>query len=223
MDRSVSPRPLPIALTRLDTALCVVVGGGGIATRKVKSLLQSGANVRVISPALHPELAAWRDAGQFQHVARRYAEGDLADAFLVIAATDRREVNAAVADEAYRRGVLVNIVDDPHRSSFWTMATVTRGDVVLAVSTGGDSPALAAHIRRKLETTFGPEYGVLAERLGRLRRALADTVPPAARAELWRALATDEVLGWIAAGQAEKVEAYVEALLAGLETTDDGR
>jgi len=101
------------------------------------------------------------------------------------------------------------------------MGAVNRGDVVLAVSTGGDSPALAAHIRRKLELTFGPEYGVLAERLGRLRREIAHTVPPAARTELWRALATDEVLGWIADGQAEKVEAYIEALL--LETTTDHR
>lgn len=207
------PQPYPIALTRLAGLRCVVVGGGEVALRKVGALLASGAQVEVISPALQPQLAEWRDAGRLQHTARPYGAGDLQGAFLVIAATDRREVNAAVAIEAQQRGVLHNIADDPDAGNFHTLAAVQRGDVLLAVSTGGGSPALAAQIRRKLETTFGPEYGVLAARLGALRREIGHTLAPAVRTRLWRALASDEMLALIRAGDLAQFEARVAALL----------
>jgi siroheme synthase-like protein len=208
-----APQPYPIALTGLRGLRCVVVGGGEVALRKVGALLDSGAQVELISPTLQPELAAWRDAGRLQHMARPYAPGDLAGAFLVIAATDRREVNAAVAAEARERGMLHNIADDPDAGNFHTLGAVQRGDVLLAVSTGGGSPALAAHIRRKLETTFGPEYGVLAARLGALRREIGRSLTPAARTQLWRALATDEMLALIRAGDLAQFEARIAALL----------
>lgn len=206
-------KPYPIVLTQLAQVRCVVVGGGEVALRKVGALLDSGAQVEVISPALQPQLGAWRDAGRIQHTARPYTVGDLAGAFLVIAATDRREVNAAVAAEAQQRGMLHNIADDPDAGNFHTLGAVSRGDVLLAVSTGGGSPALAAHIRRKLETTFGPEYGVLAARLGALRREIGQSLPPAARAQLWRALATDEVLALIRAGDLALLETRIAMLL----------
>lgn len=210
---ALQPRPYPIVLTQLAEVRCVVVGGGEVALRKVGALLDSGAQVEVISPALQPQLAAWRDAGRIRHTARPYTAGDLADAFLVIAATDRREVNAAIAAEARQRGMLHNIADDPDAGNFHTMGAVSRGDVLLAVSTGGDSPALAALIRRKLETTFGPEYGVLAARLGALRREIGQSLAPAARTQLWRALATDEVLTLIQTGDLAQLEMRIAALL----------
>lgn len=206
-------KPYPIALTQLAAVRCVVVGGGEVALRKVGALLDSGAQVAVISPALLPQLAAWRDAGRIQHLARPYTTGDLADAFLAIAATDRREVNAAVAAEAGQRGILHNIADDPDAGNFHTLGAINRGDVLLTVSTGGGSPALAALIRRKLETTFGPEYGVLAARLSALRREIGQSLSPAARAQLWRALATDEVLALIRAGDLAQLETRIAALL----------
>lgn len=209
------PQPYPIALTQLAGVRCIVVGGGEVALRKVGALLDSGAQVEVISPALQPELAAWRDAGRIQHTARRYSQGDLAGALLVIAATDQRSVNAAVADEARARGLLLNVADDPAAGNFHTLAAVTRGEVLLAVSTGGASPALAALIRRKLETTFGPEYGVLAERLSALRREIGHRLPPTARARLWRALASEESLTLLRADDLAGFEARVAALLAG--------
>lgn len=191
-------KPYPVLLTQLAGALCVVVGGGAVAARKVAALLDSGARVRVISPVLHPHFVQFEQA--IEHVARAYAPGDLQDVALAIAATDRREVNAQVADEARLHGILHNIADDPDKSSFHTLGAVWRGDVLLAASTGGDSPALAALMRRKLLATFGPEYGVLAERLGALRRSIGATLPPAARTALWRSLATDEALALLGNG-----------------------
>lgn len=209
-------KPYPIVLTQLERVRCVVVGGGEVAARKVRALLDSGANVTVISPALQPQLAEWHAAGRIVHAARPYQAGDLTDAFLVIAATDRREVNAAVAAEAREHGLLCNIADDPGDSTFHTLGSVMRGDVLLAVATGGDSPALAAHIRRKLEATFGPEYGVLAQRLGALRREIGPTLSPAARTQLWRALASDEVLEWLRSGDEARLERYIDTLVAEL-------
>jgi siroheme synthase-like protein len=206
-------KPYPIVLTQLAQSLCVVVGGGEVAARKVGALLDSEALVRVISPQLHPQLADWLAAERFEHAARRYQHGDLEGAFLVIAATDRREVNVAVVEEARQRGILLNVADDPDAGNFYTMGAVARGDVLLAVSTGGESPALSAHIRRKLQATFGPEYGALAQRLGELRRDIGDTLPPAARTRLWRALTTDEVLGWLRDGDEARFEEYVRSLI----------
>lgn len=209
-------KPYPIVLTQLDQVRCVVVGGGEVAARKVRALLDSGANVTVISPALQPQLAEWRDAGLLVHAARPYQPGDLADAFLAIAATDRRDVNAAVAAEARERGLLCNIADDPGVSTFHTLGSVMRGDVLLAVATGGDSPALSAHIRRKLAATFGPEYGVLAQRLGALRREIGPRLSSAARTQLWRTLVSDEVLEWLRSGDEARLEHYIETLVAEL-------
>jgi precorrin-2 dehydrogenase/sirohydrochlorin ferrochelatase len=205
--------PYPIVLTQLDSVLCVVIGGGEVALRKVSALLESGAHVKVVSPMLHPQLAEWHVDQRFEYAGRPYAPGDLQGAFLAIAATDRQEVNASVAAEARQRGILLNVADDPDAGNFYAMGAVTRGDVLLAVSTGGDSPALSAHIRCKLEATFGPEYGVLAKRLGELRRDVVNTLPRAARTQLWRALTTDEVLGWLRDGDHARFEAYVQTLV----------
>lgn len=207
------PKPYPIALTQLAGLRCVVVGGGEVALRKIGALLDSGAQVEVISPALHPQLVQWRDDGRIRHTARPYTAGDLLGAFLVIAATDQRAVNAAVAAEARQRGMLHNITDDPDASNFHSLGAVQRGDVLLAVSTGGSSPALAALIRRKLETTFGPEYGVLAERLHALRREIGQSLTSAARAQLWRALATEQTLELIRAGDLAQLEVHIAAML----------
>lgn len=213
-------QPYPIILTQLGRVRCVVVGGGAVAARKVGALLDAGAQVTVISPQLHPQLADWLAMRRFDHVARPYRQGDLEGAFLAIAATNVREVNAAVAAEAQHREILINVADDPDAGNFYTMGAVQRGDVLLAVSTGGESPALSAHIRRKLEATFGPEYGVLARRLGDLRQSVIETVPADERPAFWRALVSDEVLGWLRDGKTEEFQNHVQALL---ETTVKNR
>ncbi len=150
----------------LEGRRCVVVGGGEVANRKARKLLQARAKVVVISPEVKPELA-----GMAAEVRRRtYREGDLESAFLVFAATDAREVNAAVAREARERGIPVNVADEPSEGDFALPSTLRRGRLQVAVSTGGASPTLARRIRRELESVFGSEWAGVVEELGRARR-----------------------------------------------------
>lgn len=168
----------PISLIGLATRRSVVIGGGAVAARKVAGLLAAGAAVTVISPALVPELAQRAAAGEIEVVSRAYRPGDLAGAFLAIAATDDPAVNRAVWEEAERGGCLINVVDDPGHSNFIVPAVVRRGEIVLAISTGGASPALARRLRERLEAAIGPEYGVLADLLAELRPELFACFPP---------------------------------------------
>jgi len=162
----------PICLVGLERRRTVVVGGGHVAVRKVEGLLEAGADVTVISPTFRPELVALSEAGRVTVVSRSYRVGDLAGAFLVFAATGDAQVNQAVWREAERCGCLVNVVDDPAHCNFILPAVVRRGDVTVAVSTGGASPALARRLRERLETLVGPEYGKFASLLSELRPEL---------------------------------------------------
>jgi siroheme synthase-like protein len=144
-----------------------VVGGGEVANRKARKLLQARAKVVVVSPEVKPELASM--AAEVRR--RPYREGDLEGAFLAFAATDRREVNELVALEARDRGIPVNVADEPSEGDFALPSTLRRGQLQVAVSTGGASPTLARRIRRELEDAFGYEWaGVVAE-LHKARRA----------------------------------------------------
>ncbi len=143
-----------------------MVGGGGVANRKARKLLQARARVVVVSPDVRPELASMA-----VEVRRRpYREGDLEGAFLAFAATNRREVNAAVAWEAQERGVLVNVADEPSEGDFALPSTLRRGQLQVAVSTGGASPTLAQRIRQELEEVFGHEWAGVVEALHEARR-----------------------------------------------------
>ena len=184
----------PIYLTQLHSSLCVVVGGGPVAERKVDSLLAAGAQVKIISPALSKGLAHLVAAGAVTYLPRPYQKGDLQGAFLVIAATGDSEVNRAVAREAGELQMLVNVVDVPSRSNFYVPAVVRRGALTLTVSTDGHSPALAAHIRRQLEASYGTEYAALLELLGELRGMVIDSHPPRERGEIWCRLIDSDLL-----------------------------
>jgi siroheme synthase-like protein len=164
---------------------CVVVGGGVVAERRVDGLLAAGASVTVVAPALTPALAALVGAGRLQHLARGYGAGDLAGFDLAFAATDAGEVNAAVALEGRRRGVWVNAADDPAHCDFFLPALVRRGDLVVAVGTGGTSPALARTVREELERVLTADYATLAEIAAEARRELR-AEGRVATADLWR-------------------------------------
>jgi siroheme synthase-like protein len=148
----------PLVLTNLSTARCVVVGGGAVAERKARQLLDAGACPTVISPTLSAALVAWHRDGRIAHIPRLYREGDLEAAALVFAATNDAEANQQVVAEARRRGILANVADAPATGSFHTVSTLRRGDLLITVSTGGASPALAAQIRDELAERYGPEY-----------------------------------------------------------------
>ena len=145
---------------------CVVVGGGEVANRKARKLLQARARVVVISPELGAEL----ESVAVEIHRRPYREGDLEGACLAFVATNSREVNAAVAREAKERGVPINVADKPSEGDFALPSTLRRGRLQVAVSTGGASPTLARRIRDELEEAFGPEWAGIVERLNAARR-----------------------------------------------------
>ncbi|OFV89874.1 MAG: hypothetical protein A3J75_04080 [Acidobacteria bacterium RBG_16_68_9] len=163
----------PIFL-RVEGRWCLVVGGGDVAERKVASLCDAGARVTVISPRVVPALARRAEARSIDHRPRRYRSGDVAGFFLVYAATNDEALHAQIAREAEDAGALVNVVDRPHLCRFIVPSVMSRGDLVVAVSTGGKSPALARHVRQRIEETVGPEYERALAVLARLRERLRD-------------------------------------------------
>ena len=197
-------------LTNLPQVHCVVVGGGAVAERKVRDLIAGGARPIVISPTVTAALANWHVAGQIEHVARAYQSGDLAGAFLAVAATNDRATNAAVTEEATRMGILINVADAPWTGNFYTAATVRRGNLVIAVSTSGGSPSLTAHIRREIEARYGEEYGDLLALLAKLRAEARQRLTAEQQAQLWQRMISDEVLGWLRAGDVEAAARYAD-------------
>jgi len=164
---------------------CVMIGGGLVAERRVDGLVASGAHVIVFSPRLTRGLAALAAEGRIEHEARGYRDGDLAGAELAFVATDAGEVNEAVAREARERGLWINAADDPARCTFILPALVRRGDLTVAVATGGSSPALARAIREELEAYYTDDYATLASIAAEARRELRAAGRPAT-AEAWR-------------------------------------
>lgn len=156
-DETTRPVPYSIALN-LEGAPCLVVGGGTVALRKIEALIESGAIVRVVSPDVAPEIEALQKAKEVEIARRKFRIEDLRGMFLVISATDDRDVNELVAREARGQGTLVNVVDVPELCNFYVNAQVRRGDLTISVSTGGASPALAGKIRKDLERVYGEEY-----------------------------------------------------------------
>jgi siroheme synthase-like protein len=157
---------------KLQSRLVVVIGGGEIAFGKIDGLLRAGAKVRVIAPEVHPSFAEPIRSGKIDWLPRKFQPDDLAGATLAIAATSAPGVNAAVYREAEARGILCNAVDDIENCHFYYGSIVQRGDLQIAVSTNGKSPALAQRLRQELEQQFGPEYEMWLEWLGAARELL---------------------------------------------------
>jgi len=162
---------LPI-FVKLRDRLVVVVGGGAIAQGKIEGLLAADARVRVVAPQVTPAIAQWLAQGKVEWQAKTFAPADLEGAFLVIAATSAPGINEAVFSEADVRGILCNAVDDIEHCHFYYGSVVQRGDLQIAVSTNGKSPALAQRLRLLLEKQFGPEYELWLEWLGAARELL---------------------------------------------------
>jgi precorrin-2 dehydrogenase/sirohydrochlorin ferrochelatase len=165
--------PYSISLN-LEGAKCLVVGGGNVAFRKVESLMESGATVKVVSPEVVSEIETLDGVEIIQ---QKFHVDDLEGMFLVISATDNREVNEQVAGAARERGMLVNVVDVPDLCNFYVNAQVRRGDLTISVSTGGASPAMARRIREELEDTYGAEYAEFLTLMREYRPVVIDRVP----------------------------------------------
>jgi siroheme synthase-like protein len=150
----------------------VVVGAGRIAARKIEPLLDLGADVVVVAPSVGDEVRAWADAGRLALRERPFTPDDLDDAWLAVTATDDPAVNAAVFAAGEARRVWVNSADDPSNCSFTLMSVVRRSDVVVAIGTGGRSPALATYLKRQVSDELGPEYETLLELLSEARESM---------------------------------------------------
>ena len=153
---------------------CLVVGGGGVALRKIQSLLSSGANVTVVSPEVVPEIETFKG---IDIIRREFQPEDLDGKFLVISATNNRPVNESVAGEARQRNMLVNVVDVPDLCNFFVNSQVRRGDLAISISTSGASPALAKRIRKELEEQYGDEYSRLLSLMREYRPVIIGKVP----------------------------------------------
>jgi precorrin-2 dehydrogenase/sirohydrochlorin ferrochelatase len=158
----------PVYLNLKDKRV-VVIGGGEVAERKIDSLLATGASVVVISPEITRAIDALAEQNRIELSKRAYVHGDCIGAALVFAATGDPEISRAVHEEATARGIFVNTADQPAFCTFIMPAVIRRGDIGIAISTSGKSPALAARLRRKISEIIGPEYARLAELLSRVR------------------------------------------------------
>jgi precorrin-2 dehydrogenase/sirohydrochlorin ferrochelatase len=178
---------------KLEGRSCLVVGAGAVGEPKIESLLTAGASVCVVAPHVSVAVAERARAGAIVWEAREFSVSDLDGVFLVIAATSSREVNGRIFREAHQRNILCNVVDDPEYCDFYYPAVVRRGDLQLAISTNGHSPALAQRIRRELEIQFGPQYGEWLVELGKIRQQLfACGMNPDERRRLLHELASRE-------------------------------
>ena len=196
---------------------CVVFGGGQVAWRKVRVLLKHGAKVEIISPTLCLELVQLADSGEIKALRRTYVRGDLTGAFVAIAATDDSEINLKIAEEARRKVILVNVVDDVVKSDFILPSFVRRGDITIAVSTAGKSPALARKIRTILENVFGDEYASLALLIDEVRAEIKSQGIKVSGDAWQEALDLDLLVETVRKGDSEKARAILFSNLEGLQ------
>lgn len=199
----------------------VVVGGGAIAERKVRSLLECGASVTVISPRLKGGLNDLASQGRLVHRARTYQRGDLEGAALAIVAVNNKDTGKRIAEEAHRANIPVNVVDRPELCTFIVPAVLRRGHLTMAVSTGGASPAWARHIKRRLGTEYGEEFTRLFDTLGSLRLALMREIDdPALRRRLLLKLADDSILELARSLPADELEPALRKLISRWSSED---
>lgn len=209
-------RYYPAYLDLRDRA-CIVIGGGAVAERKALSLLEAGADVTIISPSLTPKLRELSDSGKINHLPRKFNEQDLSGAYLVIAATDSPEENIRAADVCKKRHVLVNSVTPPEVGNFIVPSMVDRGDLLIAVSTSGASPALSRKIRKELEERYGPEYEQFLARMDTVRQRVLDEVSDEdARRKIFEKIVDSDVIELLRQGEVHDAE-HRMAELAGLK------
>ena len=186
----------PIFL-KLTARPCTVIGAGKLAESKIESLLAANAKVSVIAPKANERITALAESGELTLHLREYAHGDLSGQFLVVAATDIPAVNRAVFAEAEAAGVLINAVDDPPFCDFYFPSVVRRGDLQIAISTAGHSPALAQRLRKEINELLPLDTGDWLTELGNLRREVLQMEPlNEARNQLLHTLASREVCSY---------------------------
>lgn len=186
---------------------CLVVGGGGIGARKVETLLKCGARVTVVCLAASPKLAELAQRKEIVLFKRQYESGDQDGKFLIIAATDNETLNRRIYEDAEKCQRPCNIVDRPEICSFIVPSIISRGDLTIAISTSGTSPAFAKWLRKDLETMFGKEYETFLELMGAVReKVLSENRDPDARKAVFETLATSGIPEKIRDGDTDGID-----------------
>jgi len=205
----------PIIL-EMGGRLAVVVGGGKIAEDKVEKLLPAEAKIRVVAPAVTERISALAEEGRVEWVGRDYHDGDLEGAFIAIAATDSHQTNGKVFEEAERRGMPINAVDDVEHCTFIAPAVFRNGPLIVAVSTEGKAPTLAVRIRDRLQQEYGGEEWVkLLDLAGSLRDEVAATGRSfEVRAEAWYRLVDSDVIDLLREGRDQEARARARECLS---------
>lgn len=204
---------MPVYPINLDLSgrHCACIGGGSVAARKVEDLLQAGALVTIISPVLTSALQQLVQAQKIIHIAQQYQPGVIGAFFMVICATNNTAVNRAAAEESRSKGALVNVVDAPELCDFTVPSKMTRGDLLITVSTGGKSPALAKKLRLELEDRYGPEYGTYLEWAGAIREQMKNRLETSKEREyFWQQTLDDEVLSLLRQGRLKDAEEKIK-------------
>ena len=193
---------------------CLVVGGGGVGTRKVMTLLKCGANVTVVSPVISENLQDLEKSASLTLKARPYRTADLDGMFLVIGATDNEPLNRQISSDAESRSTLCNIADRPAVCNFILPSIVQRDDLVITISTSGKSPALAKKLRKTLESQFGEEYGDFLELLGAIRKKLLSQAhEPEVHKPLFEQLINSDLIAMIQEDKIRDIDALLFKIL----------
>ena len=194
---------------------CLVIGGGSVASRKVKSLLKSGAVVTLIAPDIIPEINDLAKQDKIQIVLREYQESDLVRAFLVIAATNNVNINQQIADQANAANILVNVADNPDLGSFIFPSVVDRSPVTIAISTGGASPVFARQLRMRLDTMIPKSSGALAAITEEYRELVKQTFSNIEqRKEFWETALNGVFAEYIYAGNEIQARKWLDKQIA---------
>ncbi len=198
----------------LEGKTALVVGGGRVARRKVETLIGCGAFVHLVSREFTKELGELIEAGQVRFLGEEFREEHLDGVFLVFVATNDKELNRKVSESAQKLGLLVNVADQPVHCNFIVPSIVKRGDLQLAISTSGKSPALARKIREELETRFGPEYETFLNFMGRLRReVLSLGLPQEENSRIFNEIVDSPMAEALSQGNREEVKAIAARIL----------
>ncbi|NCC77340.1 MAG: bifunctional precorrin-2 dehydrogenase/sirohydrochlorin ferrochelatase [Clostridia bacterium] len=203
----------PVSLDIKDK-LCVVVGGGHVAARKVRGILAAGGRVRIISPELSARLDPLKEKREVEWRRKVFEAGDLAGAFLVFAATNDPEAQAAIVEAARGRNLLVNVADCPEICDFQIPAVLRRGDLSISVATNGKTPAVAAMVRKRLETVIGEEYGLLTTLVAVLRdEIIQQATSEVEKKKLFQKILQDDIVLWLRERQWHRVRQHLENVL----------
>jgi precorrin-2 dehydrogenase/sirohydrochlorin ferrochelatase len=212
----------PILLD-LEGKIVLVVGGGAVAQRKIESLLEYGASIYLISRELTDKLKELVKIGKIRHIGEEFKESHLEKAFLVIAATDDKDLNHRISHSARKKGRLINAVDQPSDCSFIVPSIVKRGDLLISISTSGKSPALAKKIRLELGAQFGGEYETFLILMGQVRKEiLALGLSQSENSRIFKQMVDSDMIKALARDDWETVESILGRILPGEMATQIG-